>query len=81
MIYHGLFGMDFTEQGLRFAPVVPEGFDQLSLDNVQYRQARLHIQIRGHGIRVREFMLDGKATKFLVPVSLAGPHEIEIVMR
>ncbi len=81
MIYHGLFGMDFTEGGIRFAPVVPDRFQELTLNNVKYRDALLRIVVKGHGTKVQRFRLDGKATKPLFPASTGGSHEIEIVMK
>jgi glycogen debranching enzyme len=81
MIYHGLLGMDFTEQGIRFAPVVPEQFNELVLDKVSYRGAQLRIVVKGHGTRLREYKLDGKAAKPFFAASQTGAHEIEIFMR
>ncbi len=81
MVYHGLFGMEFTEQGVRFAPVVPDRLERLVLDNVKYRDAQLKIVVQGHGTRVREFKVDGKAGKAFFPASRTGRHEVEIVMR
>ena len=81
MIYHGLFGMDFVESGIRFAPVVPERFEQLTLENVKYREAQLRIVVKGHGTHITQFKLDGKAAKPQFPASLSGAHEIEIGMK
>jgi glycogen debranching enzyme len=82
MVYHGLFGMAFEEDGVRFAPVVPERFQELTLSNVKYRDTQLHIAVKGAGTRVRQFKLDGKAQrKPFFPASNKGPHEIEILMR
>jgi glycogen debranching enzyme len=81
MIYHGLFGMDFTEEGVRFAPVVPERFEQLVLEQVKYRDSQLRIVVKGHGTRIRQFTLDGKSTKPFFAASGTGPHEIEIHLR
>lgn len=81
VIYHGLFGMDFLEKGIRFAPVVPEQYQRLELTHVRYRNAELRIVIQGHGTRVRRFELDGKATKANFPGSSDGSHEIAIWMR
>ncbi len=81
MIYHGLFGMDFTEQGIRFAPVVPPRFEQLVLEHVRYRAAELRITVKGHGTQIRQFTLDGKSGKPLFSASQVGPHEIQILMR
>jgi hypothetical protein len=82
MVYHGLFGMAFEADGVRFAPVVPERFQELTLSNVKYRDAQLHIAVKGAGTRVRQFKLDGKTQrKPFFPASNKGPHEIEILMR
>ena len=81
MIYHGLFGMEFTEIGIRFAPVVPEHFREVTLDNVKYRNAELRIVIRGNGAKIRDFKLDGKSSKPQFPASLTGEHQIEITMK
>ena len=81
MIYHGLFGMEFLEGGVRFAPVVPEGFQELALNNVKYRDARLSIVIKGHGTQIRLFSIDGTTTKPQFPASQSGSHQIEILMR
>ncbi len=81
MIYHGLFGMDFAEDGVRFAPVVPEHFQQLVLEQVRYRDSQLRILVRGHGARVEEFKLDGKPAKPWFAAAQKGSHQIEILMR
>jgi len=82
MIYHGLFGMDFETAGIRFAPVVPEPFSQLSLANIKYREARLKIMVTGSGTEIREFKLDGqKQRKPFFGASNSGEHQIEIVLK
>lgn len=81
MIYHGLFGMDFTETGIRFAPVVPERLEQLVLDSVKYRNSQLRLVVKGHGTQVRQFKLDGKATQAFFAASQSGSHQIEMMLR
>jgi cellobiose phosphorylase len=82
MVYHGLFGMAFEADGVRFAPVVPERFQELTLSNVKYRDAQLHIAVKGAGTRVHQFKFDGKTQrKPFFPASNKGPHEIEILLR
>lgn len=81
MVYHGLFGMEFTEAGVWFAPVVPQQFQQLVLDNVRYRDAQLRIVVKGNGTRVRECKIDGKSVKPFFAASQKGAHEVEILMR
>jgi hypothetical protein len=81
MIYHGLFGMDFQENGVRFAPVVPERFEQLRLGNLKYRDSELRIVVKGHGTGLRSFKVDGKPQNPFFDPAKTGPHEIEILMR
>ncbi len=81
MIYHGLFGMDFQQNGISFAPVVPAQFRQLTLSNVNYRDAQLAITVTGNGTKIRQFKVDGKTQrKPFLEKSAAGPHQIEIVL-
>ncbi len=81
MIYHGLCGMRFEEQGVRFAPVVTARFAALSLTGLRYRDATLDIAVKGHGTRLTAFKLDGKtqAEPFL-DGALKGAHTIAIDM-
>jgi glycogen debranching enzyme len=82
MIYHGLFGIHFEQAGLRFAPVVPERFQQVSLANFKYRGATLQIVVRGHGTKIGKFLLDGRQEQR--PVFAAGSrgnHQVEILMK
>ena len=82
MIYHGLFGMNFESDGIRFAPVVPAPFTQLSLADVRYRDARLRITVRGSGTGIREFKLDGqKQRQPFFAAANRGEHLIEIEMK
>jgi Mannosylglycerate hydrolase MGH1-like glycoside hydrolase domain/Glycosyl hydrolase family 65, C-terminal domain len=82
MIYHGLFGMDFETNGIRFAPVVPPGFQTLTLSNVKYRSATLRIVVKGHGTAIEQFKLDGQARREpFLDAGLEGPHELEILLR
>lgn len=81
MVYHGLFGMDFTQTGVHFSPVVPEQFQQLALNNIKYRNAELRISIKGHGTKVVECKIDGKSSKPQFPAAETGSHEIELLMR
>jgi cellobiose phosphorylase len=82
MIYHGLFGMTFEENGVSFAPVVPERFAQLSLSNVKYRNATLRVTVKGHGTDIKQFSLDGKkARKAFFSAELTGAHEVEILVK
>jgi hypothetical protein len=79
MIYHGLFGMAFQEDGIRFAPVVPRTFESIHLTDVVYRRSTLDITVRGSGTRIARFALDGQPqARPQISATLAGPHTIDI---
>ena len=79
MVYRVLFGMEFREDGLHLNPVVPEELKgSRRLANFAYRAMRLGIEVRGFGGRVRTFLLDGKATRAVVPAELTGDHRVVI---
>ena len=82
MVYHGLFGIHFEQDGLRFAPVVPERFQQLSLADFKYRDATLQIVVKGHGTVIDKFLLDGQPQERpLFAASGQGDHKIEILLK
>ena len=82
MIYHGLLGMNFEANGIRFAPVVPERFHELTIEGVKYRGALLRVVVRGSGTTVSEFKLDGQVRPDpFFEASATGGHAIEIRLR
>lgn len=82
MIYHGLFGMDFQQDGIAFAPVVPAQFQRLALSNVKYRDTQLNVVVIGNGTKIRQFKIDGKShRKPFLEASAAGTHHVEIAVR
>lgn len=79
MVYAGLFGMQFFEDGLRFSPTLPEGWGPVSLSGVHYRHAVLSVKLSGRGQGVRSFKLDGVVqTKPEIPTGIMGAHTVEI---
>jgi Amylo-alpha-1,6-glucosidase len=81
MVYHGLFGIDLEDDGIHFAPIVPTGFNQLTLRQVKYRHQVLSITIHGHGSKIKAFAINGKsgADPFL-PGDRLGKQIIDIVL-
>jgi hypothetical protein len=82
MIYRVLLGMDFTEAGLRFHPVIPKALGGAwDLDNFRYRGAQLSIHVEGFGTKIATIALDGHPLPNpVLPSSIAGAHEIRIRM-
>jgi hypothetical protein len=84
MIYHGLFGMTFESDQLRFAPVKPEApfAKTITMDNVKYRDMTLSINVTGHGTQIRSFKLDDITQPTpVVSSTLKGNHKIEIILK
>ena len=82
MVLHGLLGMNFEENGIRFAPLVPDRFSKISMSGITYRDSVLNVKILGHGSRVANFKLDGNVLeKPFFDAALTGTHEIEILLQ
>ena len=81
-VYRVLFGMRFSPDGLRFQPFVPEGYTGTrTLTGVRYRDATLDVTVRGHGSRIVQITLDGRALdEPVVPANLTGAHSVRIVL-
>jgi glycogen debranching enzyme len=82
MVLHGLLGMNFEEDGIRFAPLVADRFSTISMSGINYRHSVLNVKILGHGPRVASFKLDGNnLEKPFFDAALTGTHEIEIQLQ
>ncbi len=77
MVLRGLFGIDLTEEGMRFAPVVPDGLGPVRLFNLGYRGAVIDIEVRGSGSRVTSLTINGRPAS-LLPAEAAGRQRILI---
>jgi hypothetical protein len=82
MVYRILYGMEFEERGLRLKPMVPERYAGAKrLENFKYRNALLHISMKGWGNAVKLISLDGRELEeAFVPADLSGEHHIEITL-
>lgn len=79
MMYAGLFGMRFGQEGLTFGPLLPMSWGAVTLTGVHYRQALLTVHLHGHGSDISSFTLDGvPEAKHIVPVTLQGTHVVDI---
>lgn len=80
MIYSGLFGLNFTENALRFAPCLPEGWGQLSLVGVPYRNATLDITLTGAGNHVVSCTVNDSPGQAALPAEATGHHTVRITL-
>jgi glycogen debranching enzyme len=77
MILHGILGLEFLPQGLRFHPRLPEGMERVELLGMPWRNALLHIEVRASP--VGRIMLDGQPLAGgMLPADLSGEHQISI---
>jgi glycogen debranching enzyme len=82
-IYRILYGMEFTKDGLSFAPFVPPAYTgDKSINNFKYRNTVLTINLKGTGNIIQSVMLDSVIQeKAFIPSSLKGDHTLTIVLR
>jgi hypothetical protein len=78
MVFHGLFGMNFEVDGIRFDPIVPDTFkNPITLNNFVYRKMTLNMTLKGPGKYLKEFVFDGVSQwPPFVSGSLTGTHSI-----
>ena len=75
LVLMGLLGMRFDETGLSFAPCVPEGFGEIRLTGLTWRDTVLDITLAGTGRRVESLTL-GDAPVERIPAALVGTHSV-----
>lgn len=83
LVYRVLFGINLTEKGISFNPVVPDMVNGwLSLSNFHYRDAIIDIKVTGKGNRIKSLTVNGKAQEqpFVLPADSQGKFSIAIEM-
>lgn len=76
---NGVFGIRLQENGISFAPCVPESLKNSELTGLKLRGQNLSVRIKGYGNRIEKFTLDGKKCEPFVPWD-DKPHEVEIIL-
>ncbi|MFB9471094.1 glycosyl hydrolase family 65 protein [Nonomuraea salmonea] len=79
LVHHGLFGLRFEREGIRFAPAVPSDWGEATLDGLRYRDMTLRVTVSGSGTTVRDFRLDGHEVD-LLPATLTGLHQVRLTL-
>lgn len=81
MVHKVLFGMQFTEEGLVFNPLVPRNMaGERILNNFKYRNATLNITLSGHGNIIKSFKVDGVECEPKLATDISGEYNISIEM-
>jgi hypothetical protein len=81
LILFDLVGMHFEENGIQFAPLLPDDIHEVNLRGLDYREAILDIRIHGSGAHIVEMQVNGRdQSDHRVPATASGPQDIEIVV-
>ena len=84
IIYRILFGMEMSESGIRFNPMIPADLIKgtISLTNFPYRNALLDVHISGTGNTVKSLKLNGEKQPlpFELSADASGNFHVEIEM-
>lgn len=76
--YLGVLGIEYNQNGLTFYPAVPQSLKDMEVRNFRYRNATLHIKIKGWGT-TGFITLDGQRID-TIPANLEGKHSIVLNM-
>ncbi|RYG43724.1 MAG: carbohydrate-binding protein, partial [Chitinophagaceae bacterium] len=84
LVYRMLFGMEYTETGIRFHPTIPAALvnGPIALENFRYRGCMLTIRVNGTGQHVKSITVNGKpeSADYQLPSNATGSYTIEIEM-
>lgn len=84
IVYRMIFGMEMTETGMTFNPVISPDLikGNLYLKNFRYRNATLNIIVRGSGNKIKSLKVNGTEQQlpYELPATSEGNFEIEIEM-
>ncbi|MDP4238446.1 MAG: hypothetical protein Q8904_03120 [Bacteroidota bacterium] len=79
MIIFGLVGIRIENDRIEFSPYLPETTHYLELRDLNYHQSTLNIIIKGHGSKIKSFLLNGKSQKnHSIDSKIKGTNEIKI---
>ncbi len=83
MVHRLFIGISFEVDGLRFNPVIPKAYGGTkTLKNFKYRDAILNITVKGYGNEIASIKADGVTmTDNILPATISGEHNIEIIMK
>ena len=82
MIIRVMMGINFTAEGIEFAPVVPVGMPgPKELKGLNYRKAVLDVTVEGEGNDVASITDNGKPLESpFLPSDITGHHDIRITL-
>lgn len=67
MMFCDIAGMRFEKDGIRFAPYVPSGINNMEIGNLCIRGCNIDISISGNGSKIKNFTVNGGETESFAP--------------
>lgn len=80
LLLNGLFGMKFSENGIRFSPCLPKDVEKVEIRGIRYRDCELNLIVEGHGERVDGYACNGKVSEPFLPADKRGEQDIRITL-
>lgn len=78
MFFYGVFGMNYSEDGLTFSPCVPFELKGMQIHGIRYRKAVLNVYVHGWGV-LNEIRLDDQRIE-IIPTDITGMHNVHLIM-
>jgi glycogen debranching enzyme len=78
LLLNGLFGLEFSTDGITVSPHLPAGVDHAQISGISYKGCSLDLTVEGRGGRVIEFRRNGNQTPPFLPADLRGEQHIQI---
>lgn len=77
-----LFGIQYQEEGLAFAPFVPKALaGTRTLENLSYRGATVNITVSGYGDKIAECTVNGKKSEPFIPGKKIAEKVFDVVIK
>lgn len=84
IVYRMLFGMEMTEEGISFMPLVPSWMgEEIRLEGFRYRKAVIDVTVRGTGSEIESIKVNGRlrSPSYVLPAGARGRYKVEIFMK
>ncbi len=78
MVFNCLFGMNFSEKGIDFKPLIPRKYEDLRLIGIPYRNAILNLYVKGSGTKIKHFKVNHQEQEPFLPADSKGEIRIDI---
>ena len=78
LLLNCLFGMKFSENGIRFSPCLPKDVEKVEIRGIRYRDCELNLIVEGHGGRIMDYARNGEVSEPFLSADMRGEQDIRI---